>query len=133
MTNVANSGEILYAVLVQTSNTYSGAATVYATVPVNATTGYTFADVPAGNDYQVRIISLTSSPTDGVASSIISPQLAIAYTGVSTNNSGTTTSGLNTNNLINTITGFNASVCQCFCTIKNSISVTISPYISGNG
>ncbi len=110
LTNVANSGEILYAVLVQTSNTYSGAATVYATVPVNATTGYTFADVPAGNDYQVRIISLTSSPTDGVASSIISPQLAIAYTGVSTNNSGTTTSGLNTNNLINTITGFNASV-----------------------
>lgn len=110
LTNVANPSESLYALLVQTTNTYSGAPTLYATALVNAITGYLFTNVPSGNNYQVRIVSLSSSPTDGVASSIISPNIPFDYIGVSTNNSGTTTTGLNTNNPLNNITGFNASV-----------------------
>lgn len=110
LTDAANAGQTLYAVLVQTTNTYSGAATVYASAAINASTGYTFADVPSGNNYQVRIVSLSSAPTDGSAFSLLSPALATGYTAVSTNNSGSTTTGLNTNNPVNTINSFTASV-----------------------
>ncbi|TCJ17793.1 hypothetical protein EPD60_06295 [Flaviaesturariibacter flavus] len=96
-TNVAGSGQTLYALLVQTSNTYSGAATIYASTPVTAAaTGYSFSNVPSGNNYEVRIASLGAAPTDGAALSTITQTLASGWTDVSYNNNGTITTGLNT-------------------------------------
>ena len=109
LTNVAAAGQTLYAVLVQTSNTYSGAPTVYTSVAVNATTGYNFGDVPGGNDYTVRIISLPTAPEAGSAESLLAAALAPTYIGVSTNNSGTITTGLNTNNPTISIPAFSTS------------------------
>lgn len=110
LTNIANAGQTLYALLVQNTNTYSGAKTVYTSSPVNSTTGYTFPDVPSGNDYEIKIISLATAPVDGSAASLLTASLAAGYTGVSTNNNGTSTTGLNTNNLVNTLNVFSASV-----------------------
>lgn len=107
-TAAASSGQTLYALLVQTTNTYSTWPTVYASTPVSATTGYSFSGVPAGNDYEVRIVSLGSSPTDGVAKSTIAAALATGYTGISTNNNGTIAANQNTNNLVNTLGTVNA-------------------------
>ncbi len=100
----ATSGQTLYAVLIQKTNTYSGANTIYDAVAVTAAaTGYTFADVPSGNDYEVRIVSLATIPGDGVAAGSITPSLATGYTGVSTNNGGTITANQNTNDLVNAL------------------------------
>lgn len=109
LTNVAGSGETLRALLIQTTNTYSGQPTIYSTVPVSASTGYLFPDVPAGNDYRLRIISVSSAPTDGSAETTVSAALAPGYTGVSTNNSGTPTTGLVTNDLQILASAFAAS------------------------
>lgn len=109
LTNIANAGETLYAVLVQNTNTYSGAKTVYTSTPANSATGYSFPDVPSGNDYEIKIISLASAPVDGSAASLLTASLAAGYTGVSTNNSGTTTTALNTSDLVNTLSSFSAS------------------------
>lgn len=65
-------GQQLYALLIQTSNTYSGVPTLYAATQVVATKdGYLFEDVPEGNDYEVRYTSLSSAPVPGTASSTI--------------------------------------------------------------
>lgn len=104
----ASSGQTLYAILVQTTNTYSGAPTIYASTPVSATTGYSFNSVPAGNNYEVRIVSLASAPTDGAVATTVSPALATGYTGVSTNNNGTIVTNLNTNNLVISLGTVNA-------------------------
>ncbi len=86
----AGTGKTLYAILVQTSNTYSGAATVYASTPVTAAAvGYTFTNIPAGNSYEVRLAALAAQPANGEAASAITPALAPGWTDVSTNNNGT--------------------------------------------
>lgn len=108
LTAAASSGQTLYALLVQTTNTYSTWPTVYASAPVSATTGYTFSGVPAGNDYEVRIVSLANTPTDGVARSTIAAALATGYTGISTNNNGTIAAYQNTNNLVNSLSTVSA-------------------------
>ncbi|MEO6916203.1 MAG: hypothetical protein ABI151_11595, partial [Chitinophagaceae bacterium] len=96
-TIATNAGEALYAVLVQTSNTYSGAPTVYASQAIAATaTGYTFAGIAGSNNYDVRIVSAASAPVAGSAASGITSKLAAGYTGVSTTNAATLVTGLNT-------------------------------------
>ena len=97
--NAANSGQTLYAILVQTTNTYSGAATILTSTPVSATTGYTFSNVPSGNNYEVRIGTLATAPVDGAALTTFTQVLASGYTGVSTSNNGTIVSNLNTQTL----------------------------------
>ncbi len=109
LTAIANGGQTLYAYLVQTSNTYSGANTIYASVAVSATTGYSFANVPAGNNYEVRIVSAATAPAEGTLASAVTPALATGYTTVSTTLAGVPTTGLNTNNPVITITNLTAS------------------------
>ncbi|RYY84932.1 MAG: hypothetical protein EOO15_18235, partial [Chitinophagaceae bacterium] len=96
-TNVASAGQTLYALLVQTTNTYSGAPTIYSSVAVAANaTGYTFSSVPSGNDYEVRLASLAAQPADGVALSTITQSVATGWTAVSYNNNGSLTTNQNT-------------------------------------
>lgn len=109
LTAAAAGGETLYAMLVQTTKTYSGASTVLMSAVVNGTTGYNFTNVPAGNDYEVRIVSRAAAPTAGVALSTITPALASGWTAVSTNNSGTITTALNTNNPVNSFTNLSGN------------------------
>ncbi len=100
----ASSGQALYALLIQKSNTYSGANTILASSAVTAVaTSYSFSNVPSGNDYEVRIVSLAAAPSDGVAKSTVSAALATGYTGVSTNNGGAIAAAQNTNDLINAL------------------------------
>jgi len=95
--NTANSGETLYALLLQTTHTYSDSTTVLMDAPVSATTGYSFSNVPMGNDYSIQIVSIATAPTPGIAGKTIAPNMASGWTGVSTNASGTIVTGLNTN------------------------------------
>lgn len=91
-TAVAASGQTLYAMLVQTSNTYSDLPTIYASTPVTAAaTGYTFSNVPSGNAYEVRIVSRATAPAAGAALGTITPALATGWTDVTTSNNGTKT------------------------------------------
>lgn len=98
LVNTADNGQTLYALLIQNTSTYSGAPTVLMSAAVNATTGYSFANVPAGNDYTIRIVSLAAAPGNGVAAGTVQPHLHPAWTGVSTNAGGVISSYLNTNN-----------------------------------
>lgn len=109
LTSVANSSQTLYAVLVQNNNTYSTLPTVLMSTAVNAATGYSFNNVPAGNNYEVHIVSLGSTPEPGIAAADISPLLAAGWTGVSTNNGGVIVSELNTNDPINSIANLNGN------------------------
>lgn len=109
VTAPAGSSQTLYAVLVQKNNTYSGAYTILNSAVVNVATGYSFSNVPGGNDYEVRIVSLAAAPVVGAAASTVSPELAPGWVGVSTNNSGSIDAGLNTNDPINTINNLSAS------------------------
>ncbi|WP_118975680.1 T9SS type A sorting domain-containing protein [Taibaiella koreensis] len=95
--NTADNGQTLYAVLIQNTHTYSGAPTILMSAPVNANTGYSFSNVPAGNDYAVHIASLTAAPENGAAQSKVVPHLHPAWTSVSTNADGNISSYLNTN------------------------------------
>lgn len=99
----ASSGQTLYALLIQTTNTYSGLPTIYTATAVSATTGYAFSNVPAGSDYEVRIVSLAAAPSDGAAKSTVTACLATGYAGVSTNNNGTIASAQNTVDLVNAL------------------------------
>lgn len=92
----ADAGQTLYALLVQENHTYSGVATLLAVTPVNAATGYSFTNVPEGNDYTLRIVSATTAPVTGAAASTVTPHLAQGWTAVSTNANGSVTSNLNT-------------------------------------
>lgn len=102
----ANSGETLYAVLVQTNKTVSGVPVVLSSVAVSATTGYSFSDVPSGNNYEVRIVSKTAAPATGTTASTVTANLATNWIGVATSNNGTITTGLSTNALVNTLNSF---------------------------
>ncbi|WP_222165208.1 beta strand repeat-containing protein [Edaphocola aurantiacus] len=104
-----DAGQTLYAVLVQENNTYSGAPTILASAAVNATTGYSFTNVPGGNDYTIRIVARTTAPVSGAAATTVPANLATKWTGVSTNANGTITSGLNTNNLGISLPALNAT------------------------
>lgn len=96
-TNVATAGQTLYALLVQTTNTYSGASTIYTSAAITAgATGYSFTNVPSGNDYEVRIASLATQPTDGVALNTIAQTVATGWTDVSYSNNAVITTSLNT-------------------------------------
>ena len=95
-TAAADAGQTLYAMLIQNNHTYSGAATILAATAVNASTGYTFSNVPQGNDYTIRIVSAATAPVAGAAASTVTPHLASGWVGVSTNADGTVTSNLNT-------------------------------------
>lgn len=109
-TAVAAPVQTLYAALVQTTNTYAGEPTVlYATTVSGMATGYSFSNVPAGNNYQVRIFSLPTAPVPGQALSALTPNLATGWTGVSTNNNGTVNAGQHTLSLVNTLNSFSAS------------------------
>lgn len=94
----ADAGHSFYAVLIQEDHTYSGAGTILNSVPVNTTTGYSFANVPGGNSYTVKIVSLPAAPVNGAAATTIAPHFAPNWTGVSTNTDGVITNSLNTNN-----------------------------------
>ncbi|WP_165917301.1 beta strand repeat-containing protein, partial [Flaviaesturariibacter aridisoli] len=106
----ANAGQTLYALLVQTSGTYSGVPTVYASTAVTANaTGYSFSNVPSGNSYEVRLASLAAQPTDGVALNTITQALATGWTDVSYNNNGSINTGLNVTNPVITLGAVTAS------------------------
>lgn len=92
----ADAGQTLYALLIQTTRTYSGAPTILASSVVNSTTGYTFSNVPANNDYTIQIVSLATAPTSGAAASTVNIHLASGWTGVSTNADGTIAANQNT-------------------------------------
>jgi hypothetical protein len=94
----ADAGQTFYAVLIQEDHTYSGAGTILNSVPVNTTTGYSFANVPGGNSYTVKIVSLPTAPVNGAAATTIAPHLAPNWTDVSTNTDGVIANNLNTNN-----------------------------------
>jgi hypothetical protein len=94
----ADAGHTFYAVLIQEDRTYSGAGTILKSVPVNTTTGYSFTDVPGGNNYTIKIASLPTAPVNGAAATTIAPHLAPDWTAVSTNADATIATGLNTNN-----------------------------------
>jgi hypothetical protein len=94
----ADAGHTFYAVLIQNDHTYSGTGTILKSVPVNTTTGYSFADVPGGNSYTVKIVSLPTAPVAGAAATTIAPHLAPNWTDVSTNTEGVIANALNTNN-----------------------------------
>lgn len=86
----ANSGETLFAVLVQTSGTYSGNNTVFASAAVTGS-GYTFTNsVPANNTYQVRIISALAAPEVGSNAGLITQSLPTGWVGVSYRRNPTT-------------------------------------------
>ena len=102
-TAAASSGETLFALLIQNTNTYSGVPTILASTPVSAFTGYTFSNVPSGNNYEIRIVSRPAAPVDGVAKSSVAPALATNYAGVSTNNNGIILANQNTNDQVNAL------------------------------
>lgn len=104
-----DAGQTLYAILVQQNNTYSGVPTILASAAVGATTGYSFSNVPGGNDYSIRIVARTTAPVSGAAASTVTASLASKWTGVSTSADGTITSGLNTNNLSISVPSLSAS------------------------
>ena len=110
-TNAVNAGEQLYAILVQTNNTPNGVPTVVSSVAITsaATGAYSFSDVATGNSYEVRLASKAAAPASGVAASTVTANLATNWTGVSTNNSGTLTTGLNTNAPVINIGTFTAA------------------------
>ena len=105
----ANTGQTLYALLVQNTNTYSTLPTVLMSAVVNTTTGYSFSNVPGGNNYEVRIVARAAMPVAGSAASLVTPALATGWTGVSTNINGTITSGRNTNNLVDSLNNLNGN------------------------
>lgn len=107
--NTANSGQTLYAILVQNTNTYSGVPTVYAASAVSNTTGYSFSNIAGGNNYEVRIASLTAAPVYGSAASAVTPNLASGWNAVSTNKAGVITTNLNTYNPVITFTSLASS------------------------
>ncbi|MFA6059418.1 MAG: T9SS type A sorting domain-containing protein [Taibaiella sp.] len=94
----ADAGHTFYAVLIQEDHTYSGAGTILNSVPVNTTSGYSFANVPGGNNYTVKIVSLLSAPVNGAVATTIAPHFAPNWTDVSTNIDGVIANNLNTNN-----------------------------------
>ncbi len=106
-TAAADAGQTLYALLIQQNHTYSGAPTVLIATAVNASTGYSFSNVPEGNDYTIKIVSLATAPVAGAAASTVVPHLAQGWTGVSTNADGTVTANQNTNNLVITLSNLN--------------------------
>ncbi|RYD51873.1 MAG: T9SS type A sorting domain-containing protein [Sphingobacteriales bacterium] len=111
-TNAANSGQTLYALLVQTSNTYSGNPTILNSVAVSSVaTGatYSFSNVPRNNNYEVRIASLATQPDNGALFVPASQVLATGYVGVSYNANGTATSFQNTSTPVISLGGLTAS------------------------
>ncbi len=92
----ADAGQTLYAMLIQNNHTYSGAPTILIATAVNASTGYSFSNVPEGNDYTLRIVSAATAPVAGAAASTVTPHLALGWTGVSTNADGTIVNNINT-------------------------------------
>jgi hypothetical protein len=84
----ADSGHTHYAILIQEDNTYSGAGTILKYVPVNTTTGYSFTNVPGGNTYTIKIVSLATPPVAGAAETSITPYLGEDWRAVSTHVDG---------------------------------------------
>ena len=109
-TAAANTGQTLYAVMIQNTNTYSGVPTVFSSAAVDASTGYTLSGVPAGSNYEVRLISLAAAPTAGSAASTLTPALASGWADVSTANGGTVITGLNTNNPVIALNSFSGAL-----------------------
>ncbi|MBE7173229.1 MAG: T9SS type A sorting domain-containing protein [Williamsia sp.] len=98
LTAVAGSGQTLYAIVIQNTNTYSGVPTVFSSTPVSASSGYTLSGIPSGNNYSVWIASLAAAPATGSAASAVTPALAPGYIGVSTVNGSTIANHLTTYN-----------------------------------
>jgi hypothetical protein len=67
----ADAGQTLYALLIQHNHTYSGAPTILAATAVNASTGYSFSNVPEGNDYSLKIVSVATAPVAGAAALLL--------------------------------------------------------------
>lgn len=108
LTAAASAGQTLYALLIQENNTYAAVPTVLDAVAVSPASGYTFANVPEGNNYTIRIVSREAAPGKGTAASSVLPNLATGWTAVSTNAGGTIVTGLNTNNpsiVLNSLSG----------------------------
>lgn len=104
----ADGTQTFYAVLIQQNHTYSGTGTILAAVPVNTSTGYSFANVPGGSDYVVQIMSLATAPVAGAAASTISAHFAPNWIAVSTNDNGTIVNNLNTTSPSHAITNLSA-------------------------
>lgn len=109
LTAPADAGHTFYAVLIQQDHTYSGAGTILKSTPVNTSTGYSFTNVPGGNSYTVKIVSLPTAPVEGAAATTVAPHLAPGWTAVSTNADGTITDHLNTNNPVISLPNLTAS------------------------
>jgi hypothetical protein len=92
----ADLSHTFYAVLVQQTHTYSGAGTILKAMPVSTASGYSFANVPGGNDYVIQIMSLATAPVAGAASSTVSAHFAPNWMAVSTSENGTIVNNLNT-------------------------------------
>ncbi|RYZ16811.1 MAG: hypothetical protein EOP49_51300, partial [Sphingobacteriales bacterium] len=105
----AASGQTLYAVLVQLNHTYSGDGTILASMPVNATTGYSFANVPGASDYTIRIVSQASAPVNGAAATTLTPNLPQPWIAVSTVTDGVVVNTLNTNNPVISLTNLSGA------------------------
>lgn len=106
----ADAGHTHYAVLIQEDNTYSGTGTILKYVPVNTTTGYSFTNVPAGNTYSIKIVSLATPPVAGAAETTITPYLGSDWRAVSTHVDGVVIEdNLNTHDPVITIPTLAAS------------------------
>ena len=106
----ASPGQTLYAVVTQTTNTYSGQPTIFSSAVVDATTGYSLPNVPINNNYIIKIVSLPTAPVAGALATTITPNLPANWIGVSTNANGTITAPQSTNNLQIAINGLTANL-----------------------
>jgi len=119
-TNVAEAGEHLYALLVQTNNTMSGSPEVQAYTKVGSTGTYSFPNVPLKNNYTLRIVSLSLDPQLRTIDSMIAPKLASNWVAVSVNKGGdapasgltTTTQKLSISSLTGDLTNLNFGIEQ---------------------
>jgi hypothetical protein len=106
-----DSGHTFYAILIQEDNTYSGTGTILKYVPVDTINGYSFTDVPGGNSYSIKIVSLATPPVAGAAETTIAPYFEPSWRGVSTHLNGTVIADtLNTHDPVHTIPTLTGSV-----------------------
>jgi uncharacterized repeat protein (TIGR01451 family) len=126
----ADDTDILFAVLVQTNNTYSGNPTVFAVSAVSpGATNYSFTGVPGGNNYEIRLFALPAAPEAGVALSTLTPNLANGWTAVSTNVAGTIVTGLDTESPVISVNNLSGQLnLRNFGLEQAPVSVHVSSY-----
>ena len=132
-TAAAGSGQTLYAIVIQNTNTYSGAPTVFSSTAVNASTGYSLPNIPSGSNYSVWIASLAAAPVAGSAASNITPALAPGYIGVSTINGAVVSTRLSTYNPAIVINSLSANQTGINFGIQRMATADTKTYTAVNG